>query len=102
MFYHDLMKELDYDNDKYTVSKYDLMKSCIYTVLCVLNSKAKPELKDDNYLGPIYDELVNEYGNSIANGIFVYLKYGSNNGVGKIHIMPMFFHIIVVWKIHNR
>lgn len=84
LFYKDLIEHFDYQNKKYSLTKYDLIKSCTYTVLCILNSKQKPEFKDE-YRKVVYEEFVSEYGESIANGIYHYLKYGSDDSIGNIH-----------------
>lgn len=85
LFYKDLIEYFDYQNSKYYLTKYDLLKSCIYTILCVLNSKPKPELKSGEYITAVYEQFVLEYGESIANGIYHYLKYGENDSIGNIH-----------------
>lgn len=84
LFYKDLIEHFDFQSKKYFLTRYDLLKSCTYTVLCVLSSKQKPELKDE-YRKILYEEFVSEYGESIANGIYHYLEYGSNDSIGNIH-----------------
>lgn len=84
LFYKDLVEHFDFKNKKYCLTKYDLLKSCSYTVLCVLNSKQKPEFKD-NYKKLLFEEFEREYGESIASGIYHYLKYDSNDSIGDIH-----------------
>ena len=84
LFYKDLLNYLDYENNQYSLTKYDLLKACAYTVLCVLNSQPKPEI-NDVYQNVLYEQLVSDYGESIANGAYHYLKMGKEESIGNIH-----------------
>ena len=84
LFYKDLIEHFDFENHKYFLTKYDLLRSCVYTVLCVFNSKAKPEIKGE-YKSAVYEQLIDDYGESVANSVYHYLRYDKDDSIGNIH-----------------
>lgn len=75
LFYEDVVNEINTRNIQLKrIKKYDLLKACILTVLCVLGRNYDKPKTENNYLKMYYEDQAALYGENITNGLFKYFS----------------------------
>lgn len=103
LFYKDVSEQIELRKIKQKeLNKYEILKICTYTVLCVVGyNKEKPLFgKKESYSKYYYDYECQEYGENIANGFVKY--FPTEQSAESDNYLKFFIQVLINYFLYRE